>query len=70
MANDGCSSNSDLEAVADGLKREAQTAQHRGRAPAGGHAADRPPAVGREVLEQLRENPPLESGVQPSVTYW
>ena len=70
LVPDGCSPPPDLEAVADGLEREAQPSQHRGRAPAGGHAADRPPAVGREVLEQLRENPPLESGIQPSVRNW
>ena len=42
-----------LEAEPHSLKGKAQSAQDRRRPAAGGHAADRPPAVRREVLEEL-----------------
>ena len=42
-----------LEAEPHSLKGKAQSAQDRRRPAAGGHAADRPPAVSREVLEEL-----------------
>ena len=42
-----------LEAEPHNLKGKAQSAQDRRRPAAGGHAADRPPAVSREVLEEL-----------------